>query len=68
MPIDAFARLEATEAAGSVPVRAYGGTGILPVVQSHGQDAHATHGRDAHATETPGAGDPHVRVCEGWGG
>ncbi len=50
-PICAWPRLEATEAAGDVPVRAYGGTGIpsaslsgqpLPVVQSHGQDAHAT--------------------------
>ena len=53
-PIYESPRLEGKEAAGSGPVRACCDTGILPVVRSHGQDAHATHGRDAHATEPPG--------------
>ncbi len=42
----------------SVPVRAYRGTSILPVVQNHGQDAHATgtpHGVTTNAADKTAA-------------
>ncbi len=56
-----FREQDATDAVGSVPVRAYRGTGILPVVQNHGQDAHATEPPDGVITNVSEA---ESQLCE----